>query len=451
MNGKISKLFNVTQRKQSYFIVVYNRFIETAVKWLTPERIKLYPLTICVLTFFAWGISISLGRGLTDASGNIIGTDFLHFYTAGKFFLSGRMAELYDIGAQAALQKGLHAPVAFNSVYYFIYPPFTTVLCAPFALGNYLTGLFLWWGVGLLALALSPYLLHRELMALRVRSTGRLFLMSFLFFPTIAWFLYGQNTAITLLLYTQTFIMLRRHNDFGAGIALGLLLYKPQLAIALVVILLIKWRWRALIGGVIGAGIWIAIGFAISPLVMKEYLRLIPYLFELQRRHGLVPTWGNHSFYGFAALLLDGFWKRGADILASLLTIGGILTVAFLWWPIDWKPGERKWDMMFTATCALGLLISPHLYLYDLMLLLLPLAIVWSYYPYGTEGRSLDGGSLLVCTALLYAACFFGSYISLAQLKLSVLTGLPAVALQMSVPIIIGWVFVVIRLAREVP
>jgi hypothetical protein len=451
MNGKISKLFNVTQRKQSYFIVVYNRFIETAVKWLTPERMKLYPVTICVLTFFAWGISIGIGRGLTDASGNIIGADFLTFYTAGKFYLMGRMNELYDIAEQAAFQRRILAPVSFNSVCYFNYPPFTTLFCATFALGSYLNGLILWWGAGLLALALSLHLLRRELMALRVRSTGRLFLMSFLFFPTIAWFLYGQDTALTLLLYTIAFVMLRRENDLAAGLALGLLLYKPQLAIAVGMVLIIKWRWRALIGGLVSVGIWIAIGFAISPLVMKEYLRLIPCLFELQRRHDLVPTWGYHNFYGFAALLFDGFWRRGSDIFASLLMVGGVSVVLFLWRRIDWKPGTRTWDMRLAATLALGLLISAHLYLYDLMLLLLPLVIVWSYYPHGTGDRPLDSGPLLVWTALLYTVCFFSSSISLAQLRLSILAGLPAVALQMSVPITIGWVFVVIRLARKVP
>jgi hypothetical protein len=428
---------------------VYNRFIETAISWLTPERIRLYPATICVLSFFVWGVSIAMGRGLTDASGNIIGADFLTFYTAGKFFLKGRMMELYNIAAQAAFQKNLLAPVSFNAVCYFNYPPFATLFCATFALGNYLTGLLLWWGTGVLALAFSLHLLRRELMALRVCSTGRLFLMSFLFFPTIVWFLYGQDTALTLLLYTLTFVMLRRENDFAAGLALGLLLYKPQLAIAVGMVLIIKWRWRALIGGVIGAGIWLAIGFAISPLVMKEYLRLIPYLFELQRRHDLIATWGYHNFYGFAALLFDGFWKKGSNILALLLMVGGVSAVLYFWRRIDWKPGTRSWDMMMAATFTLGLLISPHLYLYDLMLLLLPLVIIWSYYPHGTRDRPLDSGPLLIWTALLYTACFFSSSISLAQLRLSVLAGLPRAAFQCSVPIIIGWVYTVIILSKE--
>ena len=74
---------------------------------------------------------------------------------------------------------------------------------------------------------------------------------------------------------------------------------------------------------------------------------------------------------------------------------------------------------MFAATFAFGLLISPHLYLYDLMLLLLPLAIVLSHYPRGTLKRPLDGGSLLVWTALLYLVTFVGCYFSMGQLWLT--------------------------------
>jgi len=427
----------------------YNRLIEVAVKWLTPERIKLYPTTICILTFVAWGVSLAIGRGLTDVAGTIIGPDFLQFYAAGKFFLTGRMTELYNISAFTEFQKNVLAPVSHNALYVFVYPPFTVAFCVPFALGGYLTGLFLWWTVGLSALALSLYLLKRELPTLSRYSTGRLFIISFFFFPTIIWFLFGQNTTFTLLLYTLTFVMLRRQHDFSAGLSLGLLFYKPQLALALSIVLLLKWRWRALIGGIAGAGVWIITGLVVTPQAMKRYVELVPCLLQLQRRHDLMPTWGQNSFYGFSALLFDSFWKRGADILGLLLTVGGIVVIATLWHRTDWKPGTRTWDIRLTATIALGLLISPHLYLYDLMLLLLPIAIVWSYYPSGTQGRALDGGPLLVWTALLYAVCFFGSYLSLAEMHLTRLIGLPGMAFQLSVPILIVWVIVIISLSTE--
>jgi hypothetical protein len=94
----------------------FTSLIEKVATWLTPERIRLYPFTICVFTFLAWGISIAMGRGLTDAFGNVIGGDFLNFYTAGNFFLNGGMTELYDINAQAAFQERLLAPITFKSL-----------------------------------------------------------------------------------------------------------------------------------------------------------------------------------------------------------------------------------------------------------------------------------------------------------------------------------------------
>ena len=264
-------------------------------------------------------------------------------------------------------------------------------------------------------------------------------------------------TGLTLFLYTGIFLLLRREHDFAAGIVLGCLVYKPQLVIALGVMLLVKWRWRVLLGGLVSAGLWLWAGFALSPAAMREYIRISPWLFDLLRsgvdsRWSLAasyPTWRIHSLYGFSVLLLDGVWKTAADGLAILLTIGGLGVVAFAWRRAAWRPGARAWDLTLAGTAALGLLISPHLSLYDLMLLLLPFAIVWSYYPHGANGRPLDGGPLLAWTAALYVIAFVGSYLSAAQLWLSGALGLPKFAVQVSTLIIAGWVWVVMRLAQD--
>jgi hypothetical protein len=261
------------------------------------------------------------------------------------------------------------------------------------------------------------------------------------------------------------FVMLRRGRDFFAGIALGLLLYKPQLGLALGLVLLVKGRWRALVGGVVGASVWIMIGFATAPSVMTDYLKLMPLLHNVLRLKPDInmidfhlflanaefnyPTWGVHSFFGFSSLLLDNIWRTGADILSILLMVCGLISIAVIWIFKKWEPDTRTWNMTMAATFALGLLISPHLFVYDLMLLLLPLGIVWSYYMGGTEGRSLDGGPLLFWSASLYIICFIGSYVSYAQLKLFPLIGLPRFAVQFSIPVILAWVWVVVRHSSE--
>lgn len=423
-----------------------SRWEAKIVHWLTPERRRVYPLSILIITLVGWLVSLWIGPGLTDSSGTIIGADFVAFYTGGRFFWEDRLVDLYNFGAQQAVLAELVAPVVTDKVNPFINPPFSVLLYAPFARGDYLSGLLLWWGVGMLLLVGAVRWLRSVLFPQPAPSMLHLFWLSLLFYPTLLWFTFGQNTALTLLIYTATFLLLRRGNDLAAGLVLGCLLYKPQLAIALALVLLIKGRWRALVGGGLGAGAWLLAGFLVSPAAMWRYADLMPHLPELLRSAGY-KTWGLHSFYGFAVLLLDGISPPAADGLALALTGGGLAAVIWLWRKCPWQPGTRPWDFALAATLALGLCISPHLYIYDLMLLLLPLGIVWSYYPGSTDRAPLDGGALLVWTAFLYASAFFSSYLAMAQLWFTATLGLPAVAVQVSVFALVGWSWTLMRMA----
>ena len=55
---------------------------------------------------------------------------------------------------------------------------------------------------------------------------------------------------------------------------------------------------------------------------------------------------------------------------------------------------------------------------------------------------------VLAWTGLLYVASWLSSYVTFAQLKLTGALGLPAMALQVSVPIILGWAVVIRRQAE---
>jgi hypothetical protein len=389
-------------------------------------------------------ISLALGPGLFDAAGHIVGADFLTFYTGGRFFLEQRLDVLYDFDAQLAFQQQLLAPRMPTEWAAFVYPPPIALLAAPFALSAYLPGLLAWWGAGLAALAASIRLFQPLLRPAAARSTARLLLYSFLFYPTLAWFLYGQGTAFALLILTGAFLCLRRGHDLAAGLVLGLLLYKPQLAIGLVIMLLVQRRWKALVGGALSAGSGLLTILVIWPTTLVHFVAVSPYLVELERP----VSWGNHSLAFLSILLLDNIWRPGAEVLGALFTLAAVLGLAGLWWRAPWRPGERAWDLRLASTLVLGLLISPHMYLYDLMLLLLPLAIVWRHYPEGTGGRLLDGGPLLAWSAVLYVATFAGSYLTMAQLKVTAAIGLPAMALQISVPILLAWSWAVSRCAQ---
>ena len=433
---------------RSKVVSLHDRMVKALVVWLTPRRLRIYPAAL-ILSSLMLNLWLSL---LAVRSGApfwlTLGQDFKAYYTGGRLFLDGRLTDLYNFDAQRDLQKDLAVPG--DGLLPFVYPPFTVLLSAAFAVGGYVSGLWLWWACGLGVLALAVYGLGRALALPRADSPGRILFVMFFFLTGLTWFLYGQNTPLSLLLYTLTFILLRRGQDAAGGFALGVLLYKPQLAIPLGAALVVKQRWRALLGVALGAGLWLVIGLALSPAAMLQYLRISPQMlsFLLDTQSPDSRAWAVHTFYAFAALWLGNLWPKGAAVLGTALAVGGALTIVVMWHRADWGPGTRAWDLRFAATVALGLLIVPYVFVYDLMLLLLPLAIAWSHYPHGAGDRPLDGGTLLAWTILLFGAIFASGHLAAAQLSVCDLLGLPRMAVQLSVPVIAGWAWALSRLAH---
>lgn len=414
----------------------YERFVAAAADWLTAKRAKHFAMLLPLVALAVMVVDSFVKRSFWF----VYKGDFILYYTGGRYLLTGRLNELYDFAAQEVFQLetlrlGVPQFTPFN------HPPFTTLFYAPFAMASFELGLLFWSAAGFAALMLAWHVLHQELSALTVYSPLRLALLSFCFYPTIAWILANQNSAFTLLIYTMTYVALRRGRDLAGGAILGLLLYKPQLALTPVFILLVKGRLRALMGSLLTSSLLIAVGFLLSPKAMVDYGRVLPQIAELPFLPGY-PIEKMHNLYGFCVLLLAHLFSvRVVECVAFLLTVGGLLIVAAWWRTVPWQPGTRQWDLTFAFTLALGLLISPHLMLYDLMALLLPIAIVCATYP-NRPRYLLDGGPLLVWTALVFVVVFVSTYSTSAMLHLTGALGFPKLAVQLSVPIIVGWAVV---------
>jgi hypothetical protein len=173
-----------------------------------------------------------------------------------------------------------------------------------------------------------------------------------------------------------------------------------------------------------------------------------PNLTDLLRSESY-PSWGVQSLFGFSVLLLDGFSARAANWLSWLLSAGVLIALGRSWRAMAWQVGTRQWDLSMATTLTLGLVISPHLFVYDLMLLLLPFAIVCSHYSQRTGRALLDGGPLLAWTIVLWAVCFFGPYISKGQLKLCEALELPPIAVQLTTLAIVFWAISCLRASPE--
>lgn len=422
--------------------------------WLTRGRCMRLAIAIVATTLSAALHSYATGGPMVDANDTIIGADFSAFYVGARLLHDGREGELYDFDAQKAEHHALIAPVQTDDFHPYINPPFFAAALAPLSALPYRTALTLWWltsGATLLGIVL---VLRKELPGLAERSVAELLRMALLFYPTIMSFLFGQNSVFTLLLLTLWLTLLRRGRDLLAGIALGLLLFKPQLALGPVLIMVAQARIRVLLGALLGASAWLTLGLLHVPGAMNSYSQLAPQLFQLIGSRGY-PAWGLESLYGFAVLLLvdvDLAWGRA---FGYMLTAVGALCIVLGWRGVRWEPGTRAWDLRMAATIALSLVTSPHLYHYDAMLMLLPLALLFararSEQRRNGADLPLDGGPLLVYSATLYAALVFGPLLTHWLWDLGERTGTIGAAPQLGTCAIVLWAFVVMRSASASP
>jgi hypothetical protein len=210
-------------------------------RFLTPKRRK-YPLIAGTALWLTWLISISFGEGIFDLANQIVGTDYIQFYSAGLTLRLGDKDQLYNFDYQKQLQESI-AGTQINEVHAFITPPFLAWLYLPFSIFPYLLSFLLWSAFSLAALWLSFIWLGLE-------KPTRKYLWALSWFPVFASISFGQNSLLSLTILSLTFYLWRANRRLAAGIVLSLLLYKPQLLLGVGLLWVLEWRrdWKALLG-----------------------------------------------------------------------------------------------------------------------------------------------------------------------------------------------------------
>ncbi len=412
-----------------------SRIEQRLAAFLTPARARIYSMLMVAVILGGYLVSIGVGPlrsgGFTDAAGAVVGADYSAFYWAGHAVVHGRVDSLYDIEAQAEFLDALIAPAeGRGEVHAFVSPPYWALFFLPFGALPYPVALTAFWILSALLLVGMVRVLRAELPQLEaLGTTARITALSLCFFPVLFSFLNGQTSMLLLAVLVAFFVLLRRGDDFFAGLVLGLLAIKPQIAFGPTLVLLSARRWRALIGAALGASIWLVIGIVVMPAAMAEYLVVAPELFEFLRSDDY-QTWGQTSLYGFGTLLLDPISHLLGGLIGNALLVFAAATNMVLVYKTPWAPATKRWDLAMAGALTLGLLSSPHLFLYDVSLLALPLAILVARLNGERDGALLDGGPVLVATGVMAATVFFGPYLTLLEQNTLRDLGLPRVALQ---------------------
>jgi len=172
---------------------------------------------------------------------------------------------------------------------------------------------------------------------------------------------YGQSSAPALLFLALAFAALARGHRWLAGMAIGGLMYKPQLALGIAVVMLLAREWKIVGGALTSAAAGIAIGWwRVGTDVMRTYSRVFfdtpTLLNDLEPKlHHL------HSLKGFFALLVP--WPPVAFVAYAAASMV-VLLIAWRLWTSPSPLGLR-----FAAVLLATVLIDPHLNVYDLVVL----------------------------------------------------------------------------------
>ncbi len=197
-----------------------------------------------------------LGAALAPESNGQLGGDFPAFYAAGDIVARSGYDSLYDPAVQQAAQDGLIE--SEGGYLFFAYPPFVATWYSIFAPLGYRAALIVQMVV-MAAAAVASVLLLRPLSTVVDRYPMATVAVVILFQPLLASLIGGQNTALTMLLFAAAARAEASGYPVVAGVAIGMLAYKPQFGIPLAVLAALSERWRVLAGtAATWAGLYLA-------------------------------------------------------------------------------------------------------------------------------------------------------------------------------------------------
>jgi hypothetical protein len=328
-----------------------------------PSRWKVFFVALYLLTFAA---HLPWLAGQLAHKTEVMGTDFTIFYSGWTLVLRGRGRELYDLEAQRAVQHELMTTAEFpGGIVPFIHPPHAALVMAPLALLPRTAATWLW---TLVQLALLARLIHSLARVAGVAKMDRWLLAAAVlaFTPVFASLQMGQLSIILAVALLELVLAVEDGRDLTGAICLLVLSFKPPFLLAAVTVLVAARRWRVLARASVLAVLVAAATMAVlGASVYRDYVAAVP---------KLEPFWGNAGprfMVNFRGTLSRLFGEDAAFVTpATWVGVAGA-TLAGYWLARRRAPAEAGWP----AALALALVFSPHLFLHDALLWVVPLAL----------------------------------------------------------------------------
>jgi arabinofuranan 3-O-arabinosyltransferase len=293
-----------------------------------------------------------------DENGLGIPTDFVNVWAAGKMALEGHPALAWDWNLQKQVELDL-LKQDFIGYFAWHYPPPFLFVASVLAQFPYSVAFIGWAAVSFL-----PYLAMMR--AVVGRSFGLVLAIAVPMVFNNA--LVGQNGFLTAALIGGTLYLLPMRPVLS-GICLGLLSYKPQYGLLFPLALIAASQWTVFATAAI-----VAVTLALLSLLAfgaeswQAFLHWMPMFSQAFLTEGRAPWWKLQSVFGLVRYL--GGSEELGWIFQWITTASVAATVVMIW------RSQVRYSLKAASLAVGALLATPYLFLYDMMVLAIPLAFL---------------------------------------------------------------------------
>jgi arabinofuranan 3-O-arabinosyltransferase len=293
-----------------------------------------------------------------DAEGRGIPTDFINVWSAGRLVVEGHPAFAYDWNIQKALQVAVLGQ-SYDGNFAWHYPPPFLFVASLLALFPYPVAYAGW-----AAVSFVPYL--AMMWAMVGRRFGLVLAAAFPVVLTNA--LVGQNGFLTASLIGGMLYLLPTR-PLLSGICLGLLSYKPQYGLLFPLVLIAASQWRvfftaAAVAAAMALMSWLSFGLE-SWQAFVHWLPMFSQAFLTEGR----AYWGKMQSI-FALVRFFGGSESLAWLFQWIMTAAVAVVLVLMW------RSRIRYSLKAAALATGTLLVTPYLFLYDVMVLAIPVALL---------------------------------------------------------------------------
>jgi hypothetical protein len=340
------------------------------------------------------------------------GGDFVQEWVGG---LVARTSpeQIYDLGYVRSVQ---HDPsqVGFSwpddQYFPMVYPPFYYQAMSLFSYLNFPVASRVWVIFCGFAVTICGFLLSRYYPRCR-KTLGVGMFASVVFVPLLLCLAMGQKSTWILLILSSTFLLLHHHRPFSGGLVFGLIAFKPHLGLVIGLAMLLKGHWKFAIGAVSTVAVLVGVSWVKNPKAWVDYLSVVSSMGDYVQSGGYQLA-DSHSLWGACQL---SFSFVSATMVKVITVVCGIVVLGLLYRILKhrYDLSSTQFSVQYSAMVLATVMLSPHFYTYDLVILLLPMLLVVSSYE--TAQWKATRVDQIVCLSMLGLFAMTGMFPKIAD------------------------------------